>query len=298
MVPQLTRRLLLFTATAFIPALRLSANSPRGKLTVQAASARISAIESRLGGRLGVAALNLRDGNRIEHRASERFPMCSTFKFLLAADILSRVDAGHENLDRVIHYTQSDLLEYAPITKTHVHEGGMSISALCAAAAEYGDNTAANLLLAAVGGPQSLTAYVHSLGDSATRTDRNEPSANTCIPGDPRDTTTPSAMLHDMRTLLLGSRALSADSRRQLTAWLGANTTGATRLRAGLPSSWRIGDRTGTGDNGSANDIAICWPPNRAPILIASYFTGSHASDADRSAALAEVGRIVAAAFS
>lgn len=131
-------------------------------LTPQAASARIAAIEARLGGRLGVAAVDTRDGKRIEHRASERFPMCSTFKFLLVAAVLSRVDAGHEKLDRLIHYSQSDLLEYAPITKAHVGKGGMTISALCAAAAEYSANTAANLLLADVGGPPAATQYARS----------------------------------------------------------------------------------------------------------------------------------------
>ncbi|MGB6483838.1 MAG: class A beta-lactamase [Candidatus Acidiferrales bacterium] len=225
-------------------------------------------------------------------------PMCSTFKFLLVAAILSRVDANEEKLDRLIHYTTADLLDYAPITKAHVNEGAMTIAALCAAAVEYGDNTAANLLLGAAGAPAAVTRYVRSLGDPVTRLDRYEPSANTCIAGDPRDTTSPSAMLHDMQTLLLDKRALSEDSRHQLEAWLVANTTGAARLRAGVPSSWRIGDRTGSGDNGSTNDIAICWPPSRSPILVTAYFTGSNASDADRSAALAQVGRIVAAAFS
>lgn len=296
MISQFTRRSFLSSA-ALIPVLRFYARAPQPTPSAQSASARISAIEARLGGRLGVAALDTNSGNHFEHRANERFPMCSTFKFLLVADILSRVDAHHEKLDRFIRYTQSDLLDYAPITKAHVNEGSMTVSALSAAAAEYGDNTAANLLLAVVGGPPALTRYVRSLGDSITRVDRNEPSANTCIPGDPRDTTTPSTMLHDMKTILLEERALSAASRNQLIAWLIANTTGAARLRAGFPSSWRIGDRTGTGANGSANDVAICWPPNRQPILVTAYFTGSRASDADRSAALAEVARISAAEF-
>ncbi|MGB6876349.1 MAG: class A beta-lactamase [Candidatus Acidiferrales bacterium] len=265
---------------------------------VRPSDARLTAIEAPLGGRLGVAALDTRTGEHFDHRASERFPMCSTFKFLLVAAILSRVDANKEKLDRLIHYTTADLLDYAPITKAHVQEGAMTIAALCAAAVEYGDNTAANLLLGAAGGPAAVTRYVRSLGDPVTRLDRYEPSANTCIAGDPRDTTSPSAMLHDMQTLLLDKRSLSEDSRRQLEAWLVANTTGAARLRAGVPSSWRIGDRTGSGDNGSTNDIAICWPPSRSPILVTAYFTGSNASDADRSAALAQVGRIVAAAFS
>ena len=142
-----------------------------------------------------------------------------------------------------------------------------------------------------------MTRYARSLGDPVTRLDRNEPALNTAIPGDSRDTTTPSAMLRDMQTLLLEEKTLSSDSRKQLEAWMLANTTGANSLRAGLPSAWRIADKTGSGGNGATNDIAICRPPNRAPILITAYFVGSRASSSDRYAALAEVGRIVAASF-
>ncbi len=224
--------------------------------------------------------------------------MCSTFKFLLVSAILSRVDAHQETLDRFIHYTKTDLLDYAPITKAHLAEGGMTLSALCAAAIEYSDNTAANLLLAALGGPAHVTRFARSLGDSVTRLDRNEPALNTAIPGDPRDTTSPSAMLHDMKKVLLEDRTLSSDSRQRLEAWMIANTTGAGSLRAGLPSAWRIGDKTGSGRNGATNDIAICWPPNRPPILVTAYFVGSSAADNDRHAAIADVGRLVAGEFS
>jgi beta-lactamase class A len=294
---QLTRRAILLSATAFIP---LSGWSPEEFQKVAGAQRPVqhfASIEARLGGRLGVAALYPGTGKHIAHRAIERFPMCSTFKFLLVAAILSRVDANREKLDRFIRYTKADLLDYAPITEAHVQEGGMTVSALCAAAAEYSDNTAANLLLAAIGGPPAVTRYARSLGDPVTRLDRNEPALNTAIPGDPRDTTSPSAMLRDMQTLLLEERALSSGSRAQLETWMLANTTGAASLRAGLPSAWRVGDKTGSGGNGATNDIAICWSPNRAPILITAYFVGSRASSTDRYAALAEVGRIVAASF-
>jgi beta-lactamase class A len=258
----------------------------------------ISRLESRLGGRLGVAALDTSTGRRVEHRALERFPMCSTFKLLLAAAILVRIDAGKERLDRPVPYGKDDLLGYAPVTGPHVQQGHMTVSALCAAAIEYSDNTAANLLLKVLGGPPQVTRYARSLGDSVTRLDRNEPSLNTAIPGDDRDTTSPSAMLHDMQKLLLEQKALSPNSRKQLEEWLIADVTGAMKLRAGLPSAWRIGDKTGSGRNGANNDIAVCWRPNRKPILIAVYSVGSHMSDADRDGALAEVGRIVAAEFS
>lgn len=292
---QLTRRELLFTTGAFISSLRLSAIELQK--TAASAGARLSAIEARLGGRIGVAALDTHTGKHVAHRGAERFPMCSTFKFLLVAAILSRVDSNHERLDRFVRYTKADLLNYAPVTKAHLNEGGMTLSTLCAAAIEYSDNTAANLLLAALGGPAYVTRYARSLGDPVTRLDRNEPALNTAIPGDSRDTTTPSAMLRDMQTLLLEEKTLSSDSRKQLEAWMLANTTGANSLRAGLPSAWRIADKTGSGGNGATNDIAICRPPNRAPILITAYFVGSRASSSDRYAALAEVGRIVAASF-
>lgn len=253
----------------------------------------LDAIEARVGGRLGVSVLDTASGRRLAHREHERFPMCSTFKWLLAAQVLSRVDAGHEQFDRIVRYTPNDLLEYAPITRAHVQDGSMSVQALAEAAVEYSDNTAANLLLASAGGPNGLTAWLHQIGDPSTRLDRNEPALNTSAPGDPRDTTTPAAMVADLQTLLLGTR-LAASSRDLLTDWLVRNTTGAARLRAGLPPDWRVGDKTGTGARGSTNDVAIVWPPHRAPILIAAYLTGTAARIERRQGALEAVGRVVA----
>jgi beta-lactamase class A len=257
------------------------------------ASKDIAAIERRLGGRLGVAALDTGNGRRVAHRATERFAMCSTFKFLASAAVLARVDAKSERLDRLVRYTQKDVLEYAPITKDHV-TNGMTIESLMAAAVSYSDNTAANLLLAALGGPKAVTAYARSLGDAVTRLDRNEPALNEVPAGEVRDTTSPSSMVSDMQALLLGTKALSEPSRQLLTKWLVENTTGSERLRAGLPKDWRVGDKTGTGPHGATNDIAIAWPPNRAPVLIAAYFWGSKAPQADLNRALADVARIVA----
>ena len=260
------------------------------------AESRIAAIEQRIGGRLGVLAIYTGTGQRIEYRATERFPMCSTFKLLLSGAILDRVDKRQENLDRQISYGENDLLEWAPIASQHVREGGMTVGALCAAAVEYSDNTAANLLLQSIGGPSKLTEYLRSLGDNITRLDRNEPSLNTAIAGDPRDTATPTSMLNSMKALLLG-KALSDNSRKQLEEWLIANTTGGKRLRAGLPAGWRVGDKTGTGDHGATNDVGIVWPPNHTPILIVTFSVGSKADSPRREAAIAAVGRIVADSF-
>ncbi len=279
----------------FIPLLdSVSAASPTsGPAT---AMARIEAIERNLGGRLGVAVLDTGNGQRLEHRAGERFPMCSTFKLLAAAAVLHRVDAQEDQLSRVIPYTKADLLEHAPVTSKHVDEGGMALVALCAAALQQSDNTAGNLLLRVIGGPEGLTRYARALGDQATRLDRFEPFLNSAAPGDERDTTTPAAMLGDLRVLLLGD-ALRPASRQQLDAWLVGNETGNEMLRAGLPKDWQVGDKTGRGARGATNDIAILRPPGKAPILVTVYFVDSTASPAARVAAIAEVGRVIAETF-
>ena len=213
-------------------------------------------------------------GATLAHRADERFPMCSTFKLLAAAAALKRVDEGAERLDRTIAYGPGDLLDYAPVAKAHVAEGGMTLADLCAAAIDWSDNTAANLVLQAIGGPAGFTQFARSLGDTVTRLDRNEPSLNKATPGDERDTTSPRAMAEDMQKVLLGD-ALSEASRRQLQAWLIDDKVGDKRLRAGLPSSWRIGDKTGSGDHGTTNTIAIIRPPERAPLIATVYYTES-----------------------
>ncbi len=260
------------------------------------AEERLKVLETTAGRRLGVAALDTGTGRCVAYRAGERFAMCSTFKLALAGAVLARVDAGKESLDRRLAYTSADLLAYAPITREHAKEGSMSVGALCAAAVEVSDNTAANLLLRTLGGPAGFTRYVRTLGDAVTRLDRDEPTLNGNEPGDARDTTTPAAMVATMKALLLGD-ALSPASRLQLQTWLMACTTGTARLRAGVPPAWRAGDKTGSGLNGAVNDLAILWPPGRAPILIAAYSSGLEGSDDDRNALLAEVARIVTSTF-
>jgi beta-lactamase class A len=253
-------------------------------------------LEARHGGRLGVVAVNTGNGAHLAHRPNERFPMCSTFKVLLAGAVLSRVDAGAEHLDRHVSYAKLDLLDYAPIAKAHVSAGFMTVRALCEAAIEYSDNTAANLLLSAIGGPERVTMYARSLGDSRTRLDRNEPSLNSAIPGDERDTTTPAAMVADVQKMLTGG-VLSAASNRELEGWLMRCTTGVDAIRAGIPANWRAGDKTGSGAHATTNDVAVLYPPGRPPIFVAAYYTGSSASRDARYGVLAEVGRIVSSAW-
>jgi beta-lactamase class A len=258
------------------------------------ADERFSRLERVSGGRLGVAILESGSGRQAEHRADERFPMCSTFKLLAVAAVLARVDRGSQRLDRQIAYDKSDLLEYAPVTTARVSEGSLSIATLCEAAITVSDNTAANLILATLGGAGGVTTYARSLGDSVTRLDRIEPELNEARPGDVRDTTTPRAMMRNLQRLVAGD-ALSGPSRATLTSWLVANTTGGARLRAGVPAGWRVGDKTGTGNPGTTNDVAVLWPPRGEPVFVAAYLTQSSAPAAVRERTLADVARVIAA---
>jgi beta-lactamase class A len=264
--------------------------------SLNALDAVIAKIETESGGRLGVAVLDTGIGTLAGHRIDERFPMCSTFKTLAAAAILARVDASKEQLARRIPVEPKDILSYAPITKQHVGQE-MTVAELCEAAITLSDNTAANLLLASLGGPSMITAYARSLGDDITRLDRTEPTLNEATPGDPRDTTTPAAMAKNLKLLTTGT-ALSAVSRDQLITWLVGCKTGDARLRAGLPKGWRVGDKTGSGDHGSSNDAAVIWPEGKPPVIVTSYLTETAAPDDKRNATHAAVGRAVATAFS
>lgn len=282
----MTRRTALFSIAVFPFASSLS------RLDIQNATAALRSLEQASGGRLGVAIRDLESGGTAALRADERFPMCSTFKLLAAAAVLARVDQGAEQLARRIPFTKADLLEYAPVTRARVAEGGMTVGDLCEAAITVSDNTAANLILATLGGPAALTAYARSLGDTATRLDRMEPELNESRPDDPRDTTTPAAMVGNLQRLLIED-ALSSRSRAILIGWLAGNKTGGARLRAGVPADWRVGDKTGTGNAGSTNDIGILWPPRRRPILVAAYLTQSSATAAVREGTLADVARLI-----
>jgi beta-lactamase class A len=296
---EITRRQFLASASAtfIVPPIAHAATPATVQLRSEDQLNReLAKIELASGGRLGVAVLDTATRIRTLHRGDERFPMCSTFKLLACAAVLAKVDAGKQRLDQRITFQKTDLVTYSPITETHTGAPGMSLAEICAAAIDYSDNTAANLILGNIGGPAGFTQFARSLGDTVTRLDRIETALNESLPNDPRDTTTPSAMVANLNSLLLGS-ALSASSRNQLTQWLLANTTGGTRLRAGVPANWRVGDKTGTGDRGSTNDIGILWPPSAKPLLVCAYLTGTRASADQRNATIAAVGRAIFACF-
>jgi beta-lactamase class A len=289
----LSRRTLLLTPGAGL--LATLAGLPPGNVWADTNPLRdaLQAIETTARGRLGVHIIDTATGREHGWRSDDRFLMLSSFKLLASAFVLDRADRGADSLDRRIRYGQQDLVPWSPVTERHVGGEGLSLAQLCEATITTSDNTAANLILASYGGPAALTAYARRLGDTVTRQDRTEPELNRRhASGEPLDTTTPRAMAHTVNKLVLGD-ALKRSSRDQLLQWLLANTTGGKRLRAGVPSGWRIGEKTGTaGDD--ANDIGVALPPQRAPIIVTAYLAESATDAATRDAALAGVGRLLA----
>lgn len=261
--------------------------------TEEDADAQLTALEKRTGGRLGVSILDTETNISLGNRETERFPMFSTWKALAAGFVLARVDQGKEKLDRRVTFGKEALVAYSPVTEKHAGTDGMTIAELCEAAVTVSDNTAANLILDSFGGPSALTDWLRTTGDTETRLDRREPELNEAKKDDPRDTTTPDAILDTLGLLTLGN-TLSDASSAMLTGWLIAATTGKDRLRAGLPPQWKVGDKTGTGSAGMAADIAIVWPPERGPILVAAYIAEATAPAAELNAVFAEIGKMVA----
>ncbi|MDM5180668.1 class A beta-lactamase [Massilia sp. DJPM01] len=266
-----------------------------GPAVVTEAQARLAALEKAAGGRLGVAALDTGTGSQLGHRASERFPMCSTFKTIAAAAILGHASKVPGLLAQRVRYTKADLVTYSPITEQELDKG-MTVAELCEATIQYSDNAAANLLMKLIGGPAGVTAFARSVGDATFRLDRWETELNTAIPGDPRDTTTPQAMATLLRRVALDD-GLPPAQRDQLQEWMRGNTTGAARIRAGVPAGWAVADKTGTGAYGSSNDIGMVFPPKGAPVVLALYYTQAAPDAKANSEILAAATRIVMADF-
>jgi beta-lactamase class A len=285
----LNRRDFLWSGSAF-----LAASSYAQESTIAA----ISDYERSSGGHIGVYAENIRTGAKLSWRADERFVMCSTFKASLAACMLSRIDRGQDSLETLISFSATDIQDwYAPVAKANLSKGSLSVREMCRASVEESDNTCANLLLSRIGGPSALTAFWRKNGDQVTRLDEPEPFLNRTPLGDPRDTTTPAAMAQTLRGFVLG-RVLSEPSRTAFTEWLVGCQTGANRLRAGLPTTWVIGDKTGNNGNDAAGDIAVVWPKANLPIVVCVYTRGGAPSAQQLDAAFAGVGRFVGAQLS
>jgi beta-lactamase class A len=290
-MPERTTRRRLLLATAVAP---LASLLPTSRAAA-ALHPDLAALERQSGGRLGVAALNTGTGARIAYRADERFAFCSTFKVISVSAVLQRSETRPDLLQRRIAYDRAQLVHYSPVTERHVG-AGMTVAELCAAALQYSDNTAANLIIRLLGGPASVTAFARRIGNRAFRQDRWETALNTAIPGDPRDTATPAAMAESLRRLAFGD-VLAPPQRAQLVAWMRGNTTGDKRIRAGVPAEWAVADKTGSGDYGTTNDLGVVWPLARPPIVLALYFTQPARNAAMRDDVLAAATRVVMAGF-
>ncbi|MGV9636297.1 class A beta-lactamase [Nocardia rhamnosiphila] len=249
------------------------ASAPAGITGQVVTTQQFADLEAAHGARLGVFALDTADGRSVAYRDGERFPMASTFKGLACGALLHKHPLSSGFFDRVIQYPRTDLVENSPVTEQHV-DTGMTVAALCEAAITVSDNTAGNQILKLLDGPAGFTAFLRALGDTTSRLDRWETELNTAIPGDERDTTTPAALVADYRALVVGD-SLAEPERAQLSAWLVASATGGNRIRAGLPAGWKVGNKTGSPAYGSALDVAVAWPPGRAPLVIAVLTTKS-----------------------
>jgi beta-lactamase class A len=277
-----------------------SVSPPAGSLRQRASTIEFDRIEKAAGGRIGVVALDLATGTRVAHRPAERFAMCSTFKWILGALIMQRVDAGKESLDRHVDFGEAQLVSYSPVTKKFAGDG-MRVGELCSAMLTLSDNTAANLLLQRIRGPAGFTAGVRAWGDSITRLDRTEPELNENKKNDPQDTTTPDAMARLMQTVLFGD-ILKPQSLLQLREWMLDNRTGRNRLRAGLGNIWQVGNRTGTSINNQSNDVAFAVSRSQAmvvpgPLIIVSFANVPDSMGAGADAVHAMVAREVVRAL-
>jgi beta-lactamase class A len=255
-------------------------------------------IRERVGGRLGVHALDSQSGKRWGLDENSRYAMASTFKLPLAAALLWQVDRKAFTLDHTLAIAAKDILPNSPAVDAKLAAGvdAMTIRELCSAAVTQSDNAAANILLNGIGGPSALTAFFRTIGDEISRLDRREPALNQNVPGDQRDTTTPRAMV-DLLLGIFTQDVLSIPSRALLIDWMIASRTGMDRVRAGLPKSWNPGDKTGTGENGAFNDLVIAYPPRRRPVFVAVYMSESKLGAKDLAAAHAEIGTLIAKVF-
>lgn len=286
----LTRRTLMLTGFAFAGS-ALALSQAQAEALPDAVANALRSAEEQLGARTGLAVLRT-DGTPLwMHHANEAFAFNSTFKAFAAAAVLSRVDAGQDSLDRLIRFSPDEIVTYSPVTEARL-DSGMTLGEICEAALTTSDNTAGNLMLDAVGGPEGFTAFMRQSGDTVSRLDRWETDLNEAAPGDPRDTTSPEAAAESLRRFLFGN-LLSEPSRALLRQWLEGNQVGGPLFRAALPDGWQIADRTGAGGYGSRSIIAAIWSPGGAPVVAALYLTQTDASMEERNTAVAAIGAAI-----
>ncbi|PDY84211.1 class A beta-lactamase [Bacillus cereus] len=248
-----------------------------------------SQLEKKFDARLGVYAIDTGTNRTISYRPNERFAYASTYKALAAGVLLQQNSI--DKLNEVINYTKDDLVEYSPVTEKHV-DSGMTLGEIVEAAVRSSDNTAGNILLNKIGGPKGYEKALRQMSDRVTMADRFEAELNEAIPGDIRDTSTAKAIATNLKAFTVGN-ALPAHKRNILTEWMKGNATGDKLIRAGVPTDWVVGDKSGAGSYGTRNDIAIVWPPNKAPIIIAILSSKDEREDTYDNQLIAEAAKVV-----
>ncbi|NKX13820.1 class A beta-lactamase BlaIII [Bacillus cereus] len=222
-------------------------------------------LEKEYDAKLGIYALDTGTNQTIAYHSDNRFAFASTSKSLAVGALLRKNSL--ETLDQRITYTHEDLSNYNPITEKHV-DTGMTLKELADASVRYSDSTAHNLILKQLGGPSEFEKILREMGDTVTTSERFEPELNEVHPGETHDTSTPEAIAKTLQSFTLGT-ALPTEKRELLVDWMKRNTTGDKLIRAGVPKGWEVADKTGAGSYGTRNDIAIIWPPNKKPIVLA-----------------------------
>ncbi|WP_425038572.1 class A beta-lactamase [Primorskyibacter sp. S187A] len=271
---------------AFVAAFPALAQTPQNTLREA-----VQSVEDTLDARVGLVIRRSGTDWSWSHRGDERVLMTSTFKALLCGAILARADAGTLDLDEALAITPSDLQDYAPVTAARVG-AFMSIGDLCLATIDLSDNTAANLLIDRLGGPNSITDFLRSIGDGVGRLDRREPELNTLSANGLWDTSTPDAMAASLETLLMGD-VLSQPSRSQLRAWMGLGGVTGSLLRPYVPDTWDVADKSGASAS-SRSLIAMVTPNVGAPYFVAIYISDAEVSFERRNAALIGLSAAVA----
>ncbi|HDR7737840.1 MULTISPECIES: class A beta-lactamase BlaIII [Bacillus cereus group] len=222
-------------------------------------------LEKEYDAKLGIYALDTGTNQTVSYQSDDRFAFASTSKSLAVGALLRQNSI--EALDERITYTREDLSNYNPITEKHV-DTGMTLKELADASVRYSDSTAHNLILKKLGGPSAFEKILREIGDTVTNSERFEPELNEVNPGETHDTSTPKAIAKTLQSFTLGT-VLPSEKRELLVDWMKRNTTGDKLIRAGVPKGWEVADKTGAGSYGTRNDIAVIWPPNKKPIVLA-----------------------------
>lgn len=291
---QLNYKSILFAVGVF-PFITVSVSQADNSVNEPEIHRKLITLEQKSGGRLGVALINLSDNSQILYRASERFAMCSTSKVMAVSALLKKSETNKGIMEERITLKEKDLVTWSPVTEKKLATG-MTLTELSAATLQFSDNTAMNVILRYLGGTSAATSFARSIGDQTFRQDRTEPDLNAILPGDERDTSTPLAMAQSLEKLTLGN-VLAEPQRQQLVAWLKGNTTGGASIKAGLPANWEIGDKTGSGDYGTTNDIAVIWTEKKAPMILVTFFTQPLKDAKGRKDVLSEATKIVVSPF-